>query len=278
MSSRHSSLTRRALVQMDLAFWYLHAHFAQLALLSAPTLIGVCGIAVTVVAITQTWNLPDVWLVVLYVVVVPTIVLWLAIFLPLPSAVFAWRRANGSLPTTGECFRYCLGRWPQLLPLSVWLFFMSLVSFLVGGIPLLYFWPRVCATPAIALFEKERHRFKRSRRLIKEDIAINVLASLYLGIFLALGFLIFLPRLLLATQGRLVASSASRWLLDHLWIGEMLGCAVLITGIAVGWCISMTLLYREVRIVREGEFLRERIEQVRHDLLGGNPAESVLPS
>ncbi len=117
--------------------------------------------------------------------------------------------------------------------------------------------------------------FNAHRRLLKEDIAIRLLAFLYFTILLALGFLLFLPRIVLATQGRLVESSASRWLFDNLWIVEVLGSAALVSAIAVGWCISITLLYREVRVVREGEFLRDKISQLRRELLAVNPAETA---
>jgi hypothetical protein len=274
MSNRQSQ-TRRALVQMDLAFWYLHAHFAQLAALAAPTLLAICGIAATAVTITRTWELPGFLLYVLYAIVVPTLVVWVGVFFPLPTAVFAWRRASGSLPDTGECFRYCLSRWRRLLPVAVRLFFIYLLSFILFGVLLLYFGPRTCAAPAIVLFEEDRRIFQRARRLLKEDIAIRLLALLYFAILLALGFLLFLPRIALATQGRLVESSASRWVVDNLWIVELLGSAALVSAIAVGWCISITLLYREVRVVREGEFLRDKISQLRRELLAVNLAEAA---
>jgi hypothetical protein len=274
MSKRHSQ-THRALVQMDLAFWYLHAHFAQLAALAAPTLMAICGIAGTAVTITRTWELPGFLLYVLYAIVVPVMVVWVGVFFPLPAAVFAWRRASGSLPETGECFRYCLSRWRRLLPVAVRLFFIDLLSFILFGVLLLYFGPRTCAAPAVALFEEDRRIFQRARRLLKEDIAIRLLALLYFAILLALGFLLFLPRIILSTQGRLVESSASRWLLDNLWIAEVMGSAVLLSAIAVGWCISITLLYREVRIVREGELLRDKIDQLRRELLAVNPAQAA---
>jgi hypothetical protein len=261
---------------MDLAFWYLHAHFTQLAALATPTLVAVFGMAVVLVSITQTWDLPGVLLYVLYAIVVPTIVLWLAVFLPLPSAVFAWRRASGTLPETRDCFQFCLRRLGRLTPVALRLFFTYLLWFLFFGVPILYFGPRTCAAPAIALFEDERRIFQRSKRLLKEDTAIRLLAVLYFGIFLALLLLLFLPRIFLMTQGKLVESGTSRWLADHLWIGETLGCAVLISAVAVGWCISMTLLYREVRIVREGEFLRDKIQELRREYLtdqaAGQPA------
>jgi hypothetical protein len=132
---------------------------------------------------------------------------------------------------------------------------------------LLYFGPRTCAATSVALFEQDRRIFQRARRLLKEDIAIRLLALLYFAIFLALGLLLFMPRIVLSAQGRLVASSASRWVLDNLWIVETLGSALLVSGIAVGWCISITLLYREVRIVREGELLRDEIGKLRQELL-----------
>jgi hypothetical protein len=197
------------------------------------------------------------------------------IFLPLPTAVFAWRRAAGSLPETGECFRFCLSRWRRLLPIAVQLFFAYLLWFTFFAVPLLYFGPRTGAAPAIAIFEDDRRIFYRSRRLLKEDIAIRLLAVLYFGMFLTLGLLVFLPRILLSSQGRMVESVSSRWLVNNLWIVEMLGCAVLLTAVAVGWCISMTLLYREVRIVREGEPLRDKIQQLRQELLGVDSAGSV---
>jgi hypothetical protein len=278
MTTRHSSLTRRALVQMDLAFWYLHAHFAQLAALATPMLVAIFAMAVVLVSITQTWDLPGVLLYGLYAIVVPTIVLWLGVFLPLPSAVFAWRRASGTLPETGECFQFCVQRMGRLIPVALRLFVYYFLWFVFFGVPLLYFGPRTCAAPAIALFEDERRIFQRSKRLLKEDTAIYILAALYLGIFLALLLLLFLPRIFLASQGRLVESSTSRWLADHLWIGEALGCAVLISAVAVGWCISMTLLYREVRIVREGEFLRDKVDELRREYLAAQPSEaSVRP-
>ncbi len=276
MTTRHSSLTRRALVQMDLAFWYLHAHFAQLAALATPTIVAVFGMAVVLVTVTQTWDLPGVMLYALYAIIVPTIVLWLGVFLPLPSAVFAWRRASGTLPETGECFQFCLRRMGRLIPVALRLFVSYFLWFVFFGVPLLYFGPRTCAAPAIALFEEERRIFPRSKRLLKEDTAIYILAALYLGIFLALLLLLFLPRIFLATQGRLVESSISRWLADHLWIGEALGCAVLISAVAVGWCISMTLLYREVRIVREGEFLRDKIDELRREYLAAQPSGTTV--
>jgi hypothetical protein len=278
MSSRDSSQTRRALVQMDLAFWYLHAHFAQLAALAAPTLLAVCAIAAVVVALTQTFVLPGFLIYVLYVVIVPTLVMWVGVFVPLPSAVFAWRRASGSLPDTRECFRFCLSRWRRLAPVATRLFFVYLLWFIFGGLPLLYFGPRTCAAPAIALFENDRRIFPRARRLLKEDIAIRLLAVLYFGMLLALGFLLFLPRIFLSSQGRLVESATSRWLVENLWIAELLGCAILVTGFAVGWCISMTLLYREIRIVREGDPMREKLEQMRREFLGVPVPEPAQPA
>src|SRR5580692_2780380 len=129
MTSRHTSRTRRALVQMDLAFWYLHAHFGQLTLLAAPTIVAVCGIAAVLVAILQNWDLHPFLLYILFAILLPTVVVWVGTFLPLPSAVFAWRRASGTLPETGECFRYCLSRSGRLVPVALKLFFAYLLWF-----------------------------------------------------------------------------------------------------------------------------------------------------
>ena len=209
----------------------------------------------------------------LYAIVVPTLVVWVGVFFPLPAAVFAWRRASGSLPETGECFRYCLSRWRRLLKVAVRLFFIYLLSFILFGVLLLFFGPRTCAAPAVALFEEDRRIFGRAHRLLKEEIAIRLLALLYFAIFLALGFLLFLPGL--PSPRKVAWSKAARraWMLDNLWIAEVLGSAALLSAIAVGWCISITLLYREVRIVREGELLRDKLGQLRQELLGLNRAE-----
>ncbi len=96
---------------MDLAFWYLHADFSQLAALATPTLVAVFGMAVVLVSITQTWDLPGVLLYVLYAIVVPTIVLWLAVFLPLPSAVFAWRRRPARCRKPANVFNFVCAAW-----------------------------------------------------------------------------------------------------------------------------------------------------------------------
>lgn len=275
--SQRPSLARRAVVQMDLAFWYLHAHFSQLAILAIPTLIAVFALAFAVVAIVRTWNLPGLLAYILFAILVPTLAMWVAVFAPLPSAVFAWRRASGTLPETRDCFAFCWQRSGRLARVGVRLFFSYLWWFVLFGIPLLFFWSRTCAAPAVALFEDDRRIFQRSRRLLKEDFAIHLLAVLYFAVFLALGLFLFLPRLVLMVPSRILATSTSRWLTDHLWIPEVLGSGILLSIIAVGWCISMTLLYREIRFVREGEILRERIDEARQELLGDAAGDRRFP-
>jgi hypothetical protein len=274
--SQRPSLIRRAVIQMDLAFWYLHAHFAQLAILALPTLIAVFAIAIVVATIIQTWELPGVLAYVLFAIVLPTLAMWVAVFAPLPSAVFAWRRANGTLPETRECFAFCWQRGGRLTRVGVRLFFSYLWWFILFGIPLLFLWSRTCAAPAVALFEDDPRIFQRSRRLLKEETAIHLLAALYFAVFVALALFLFLPRIALSIPSQILATSTSRWLTDHLWIPEMFGSGILVSIMAVGWCISMTLLYRDIRFMREGEILRERIDEVRDELLGASPLESRI--
>jgi hypothetical protein len=269
VSKDRSSLIRRSLVQMDLAFWFLHAHFVPLALLAVPTLVAIIGITGGLVLVERAWELSAPLSFALYAIVVPTLVTWVAVFAPLPSAVFAWRCAAGSLPEARECFAFCWKRSGRLARVATRLFFSYLVWFVLLGFPFLFLWARTCAAPAVALFEEDPHIFRRSKRLLKEEMAIHLLAALYLGIFLAVGILVFLPRGFLMAA-RMMETSTSRWLLAHLWIVELFACGVLASIIAVGWCISMTLLYREIRLVREGEPLREQIAGLQRELLGAD--------
>ena len=63
---------------------------------------------------------------------------------------------------------------PPRRPLFWLLFRLGLLwlgSLLLLGLPLLWFWPRTCLTPLVALFEDERRIFRRSRRMLREDSA-----------------------------------------------------------------------------------------------------------
>ena len=53
---------------------------------------------------------------------------------------------------------------------------------------------------------------------------------------------------------------------DQLWIFETMSVAVLLTAIAMSWWISLTLVYHDIRSVREGEDLKRRIARLRAKL------------
>ena len=75
-----------------------------------------------------------------------------------------------------------------------------------------------------------------------------------------------MPRLLLATPilgANLVDAPWRRQIVDHLWIFETMSVAVLLTAVAMTWWISLTLVYHDIRRVREGEDLRNRIAAYR---------------
>ena len=282
MNRQHSSLVRRALTQMDLAFWYLRAHPTELFVLGAPTLAALSLVAVAVVAVIQTWELPGIFSYVLFAIAVPTVVTWIVVLAPLPCAVFAWGRASGSPPAPGECFAFCRRRLRRLLGVSLRLFFSCLLWYMLFGLLILVYFPRSCVAPVVALFEENRRISERCRRLLKEDLAVRVLAGLYLGVLLALAFLLFLPRLWLILQDAIgqtpnsaLETPVSRWIWDHLWIAETIGSGMLLSAMAVSWCISITLLYRDIRVEREGELLRGRVAQLRRDLFGERTTESA---
>src|SRR5262249_12818674 len=138
------------------------------------------------------------------------------------------------------------------------------------GIPLLAVWPRTCLTPLVALFENERRIFRRARRILKEDLAVTLLGFLYLGMGLVLGGLVVLPRLLIATPALGAHLVDARWrpmILDNLWIFETMSAALLLTSIAVSWWMSLTLVYHDIRWVREGELLKRQITLLREKLM-----------
>ncbi len=55
-------------------------------------------------------------------------------------------------------------------------------------------------------------------------------------------------------------------IVDNLWIFETMSVTVLLTAIAMGWWISLTLVYHDIRSVREGEDLKRRIALLRAKL------------
>ena len=140
-------------------------------------------------------------------------------------------------------------------------------SLLLLGLPLLWVWPRTCLAPLVALFEDEPRIFRRSRRILREDLGVPLMGFLYLGMGIVLGGLVVLPRLLAGNThaGRRTCSTRAgvRLIVDHLWIFETMSVAILLTAIAMSWWISLTLVYHDIRWIREGEDLKRRIALLR---------------
>jgi hypothetical protein len=137
-------------------------------------------------------------------------------------------------------------------------------------LPLLVIWPRTCMTPLVALFEDGPRIFRRSRRILQEDAAIYVLGGLYVSMAVVLGGLVLTPRVVLTSQmlgSHILDASWRQMAAEYLWIFEALSAAVVVTALAMTWWISLTLLYHEIRWVREGEELRRKIVRLR--VLGG---------
>jgi hypothetical protein len=269
MARPKTSWFRRILVQTDCAFWCIHDHLDVLGYLGLPTLAALLTSGLALVGTWRTWDFPLVVDFLIAGVVVPFLGLLIFTVLPLPCAVFAWKTAGGKPATVGECFSWCRRRTGRLLGVLIRLSLLWLVSLLLFGIPLLRVWPRTCLTPLVALFEDERRIFRRSQRILKEDFGVPMLGFLYLGMGIVLGGLIVLPRLLLGTQtlgAHLLDESWRPAIVDHLWIFETMSVAVLLTAIAMSWWISLTLIYHDIRWIREGEDLKRRIARLREKL------------
>jgi hypothetical protein len=269
MARPKRSLFQRILVQTDCAFWCIHDHVDVIAFLALPTVAALVASALVFVRIWRTWDLPGP--VVFFIALWPVSLLLLFVFtaLPLPCAVFAWKIASGEPATAGECFAFCGRRLGRLMGVFVCLGLMWVGSLLLLGIPLLYVWPRTCLAPLVALFEDDRRIFRRSRRILREDYAVPLLGFLYLGMGLVLAGLVVLPRLLLGTPmlgAHLLDASWRPAIVDQLWIFETTSVAILLTAIAVTWSISLTLVYHDIRWVREGEDLKRRIALLRAKL------------
>ena len=265
MAGKKRSLVRRTFRQMDLSFWCLHEHLPSLAALGLSTFLGTALLAAVIALVIRTWNFPGIIDYTLYAVAYPVAGLLLFTLAHLPCAVFAWHRANGQVLTPGECFRGLLARTGRLVRLAILLALIYLFGCVLFGIPLLFLWPRTCLAPLVVLFENERKVLGRSRRLLKEEGAVYALAAVYLLLFLTLGGLIAIPRLLLMTQ--VIQAPWTRTVREYWWAFEFLTGAILVAVFSVSWCISLTLLYRDIRRVREGEELREKLRELRQQLL-----------
>ena len=271
MARPKTSLLRRILVQTDCAFWCIHDHLDVLAYLGLPTLTALLTSALVLVGIWRTWDFPAVVDVLIAGVLCPFLALFIFTALPLPCAVFAWKTAGGEAATVGECFSWCRRRAGRLVGVLIRLGLLWLVSLVCFGLPLLWVWPRTCLTPLVALFEDERRIFRRSRRILREDLGVPLMGFLYLGMGIVLGGLVVLPRLLLGTRALGAHLLDARWrpmIVEHLWIFEMMSVAILLTAISMSWWISLTLVYHDIRWVREGEDLKRRIALLRVKLAG----------
>jgi hypothetical protein len=269
MARPKTSLFRRILTKTDCAFWCIHDHLDVLAYLGLPTLAALVSSSLVLVGIWRTWDFPVVIDVVILGMVFPFLGLFIFTLLPLPCTVFAWKTAGGETATAGECFAWCLRRTGRLLSVFFRLGLLWLFSLLFFGLPLLWIWPRTCLTPLVALFEDERRIFRRSRRILREDFAVPLLGFLYLAMGIVLGGLVVLPRLIFGTKVLGTELLDARWrpvVVDHLWIFETMSVAILLTAIAMSWWISLTLLYHDIRWIREGEDLKRRITLLRAKL------------
>jgi hypothetical protein len=269
MARPRTSAVRRILVQTDCSFWCIHDHLDVLAYLGLPTLATLLFSALALVGIWRTWEFPVVVSVLVAGLLAPFLAFLVFTALPLPCAVFAWKAAGGEVATVRECFSFCRRRSGRLLGVLFRLGLLWLGSLLLLGLPLLWVWPRTCLAPLVALFEDERRIFRRSRRILREDVGVALMGFLYLGMGIVLGALIVLPRLLLGTPMLGAHLLDARWrpvIVDHLWIFETMSITILLTAIAMSWWISLSLVYREIRWVREGEDLKRRIALLRERL------------
>jgi hypothetical protein len=269
MARPKTSLFRRILAKTDCAFWCIHDHVDVLAYLGLPTLAALLTSSLLLVGIWRTWDFPVVIDVVILGMFFPFLGLFIFTLLPLPCSVFAWQAASGETATAAECFAWCWRRAHRLLSVFFKLGLLWLFSLLFFGLPLVWIWPRTCLTPLVALFEDERRIFRRSQRILREDFAVPLMGFLFLAMGIVLGGLVVLPRLLLGTNVLGAELLDARWkpaVVDHLWIFETMSVAILLTAIAMSWWISLTLLYHDIRWIREGEDLKRRIALLRAKL------------
>ncbi len=269
MARRKKSLARRILIQTDCAFWCIHDHVTELFYLALPTLIAIVSGALALIGLMRSSDLPPFVTFLLGGFLVPFFTLVSFTALPLPCAVLAWKTARGEPASVGECYAWCGRRIGRLVGVFVRLCLIWLFSLVLFGIPLLYFWPRTCMAPIVALFENDKRVFRRAKRILREDQGVALLGFLYFGMALVLGGLVVLPRLLLATPLLGAHLLDDRWrpaVVSRLWIFETASVAMLLTGVAVAMTMSLTLIYHDVRYVREGEELKQKLAQLKEKL------------
>ena len=262
MARPKTSLLRRILVQTDCAFWCIHDHLDVLAYLGLPTLAVLLGSALALVGVWRTWDFPPVVDFLAAGLVFPFLALCIFTALPLPCAVFAWKTAQGERPRSESASPGAGAATGRLLGVLICLALIWLGSLLLLGLPLLWVLPRTCLAPIVALFEDTPRIFRRSRRMLREDFGVSLMAFLYLAMGLVLGGLVVLPRVLLGTPMLGAHLMDERWrpaVVERLWIFETMSVAILLTAIAMSWWISLTFLYHDIRWNREGEDLKRRI-------------------
>ncbi len=256
---------------MDRSFWSLHDELTSFALLGLPTFAALSALGLSLALLLRSFDLDPGIAFLVWAVIVPVAALATVTFLPLPCSVFVWFQAQRTPRTVGECFSDCLRRSGRLIPVVVWLVFSFTWWVALLGIPLLILWPRTCLAPMVALFEDQRRIFRRSRRLMQEDHAIYVLAGLYLLLMFVLGSLIFVPRMILLAE--IIKTPWAAALGESIWAFELVSGILLLTGVAISWCVSLTLFYHDLRHHREGEFLRNKVEALfRKYAASGEPA------
>ena len=242
---------------MDRAFWCLHDHITTFAILGLPTLMTSIFLTVSVAAAVRTWNFDPFIAFVLGAIVVPVVAMTILTFLPLPCAVFAWSQANNERKTPRECVAWCFQHAGRLLSVFAWLVFSYLWWFALLGLPMMFLWARTCQAPMVALFEDHPRVFVRSRQLMREDSAIHVLVGLFFLLTLVLGTLIPMPRLILFSK--LFQSEWTVMVEQSLWAFELMSGILLFCGVAISWCVSLTLFYHDLRQNREGEAIQKKV-------------------
>ncbi|HWL09127.1 MAG TPA: hypothetical protein VNQ76_12040 [Planctomicrobium sp.] len=253
-----ASLVSRALRQLDRAFWCLRDHLSAFVTLGMPTLLALICETLLVVSFWRTFEADSGITFLFFALVAPVCLLFTITFFPLPCGVYTWFQAIGNPRTPGECLAYCFSRANRLLPVMLRLTFSYFLWFLFFGLPMLVYWPRGCLAPSVALFEEGRKVFVRARRLLKEDVVIYALSSLFLLLGLALGGLIPIPRLLLMSE--VLENDWTRFLSEWIWVFEITTAILLISGMAICWTVALTFVYHDIRFRREGERIRQKVQ------------------